>query len=164
MVLASHGSGTAAKRAARQAHCSTLAAALRRVSNSAQLALLINVPIENVLGLAAHESQYGQGRIAKEDNNYFSMHAPAPLQIGDDSAKGNPHVRVAKYASFLSSGQSFITRYGNAVRGKSDPMEFAQALVRANFNTGDPKSGGAANYAKKVADAIHMVKLRLECK
>lgn len=133
-------------------------------NDSAQLAFYLNVPIENILGLAAHESQYGQGRIAREDNNYFSMHAPAPFQIGDDSAKGNALVKVAKYSSFLQSGQSFIARYGSAVRGRSDPMEFAQALIRANFNTGNPKNGGAVNYAKKVADAIHMVKLRLECK
>jgi flagellum-specific peptidoglycan hydrolase FlgJ len=129
-----------------------------------QLAQMLNVPIENVLGLAAHESQYGQVRIAQEDNNYFSMHAPAPLQIGEDTAKGNAHVKVAKFASFAQSGQSFIARYGSMVRGKSDPMDFAQALVAARFNSGNPKNGGAADYAKKVAAMIQMVKLRLECK
>lgn len=124
----------------------------------------LNVPTENILGLAAHESQYGQGRIAMEDNNYFSMHAPAPLQVGEDTAKGNAKVKVAKYSSFLQSAQSFAARYGSTVSGKTAPMELAQALVKAHFNTSDPKTGGAANYAKKVADAIHMVTLRLECK
>jgi flagellum-specific peptidoglycan hydrolase FlgJ len=132
--------------------------------DSKQLAQFLNVPIENILGLAAHESQYGQGRIAQEDNNYFSMHAPAPMQIGEDVAKGNVHLKVAKFASFAQSGQSFIARYGYAVRGKSDPMAFGQALVQARFNSGNPKNGGAADYAKKVAAMIQMVKLRLECK
>jgi flagellum-specific peptidoglycan hydrolase FlgJ len=133
-------------------------------SDCALLARLVNVPTENILGLAAHESQHGQGRIAVEDNNYFSMHAPAPLQVGEDAAKGSTQVKVAKYSSFLQSGQSFVVRYGAAVTGKTDPMDFAQALVRAHFNTGNPKTGGAANYAQKVADAIRMVKLRMVCK
>jgi len=132
--------------------------------DSAVVAKLLNVPTENILGLAAHESQYGEGRIANEDFNYFSMHAPAPLQTGEDAAKGNAKVKVAKYTSFLLSAQSFAARYGDVVRGKTDPMEFAQALVRAHFNTSDPRTGGATNYAKKVADAIGMVKVRLQCK
>lgn len=82
----------------------------QHVDDCAVLAKRLNVPVENILGLEAHESQHGIGRIAVQDNNYFSLHAPAPLQI-----------------------------------------------------TGDPKTGGAANYAKKVADAIAMVKLRMAC-
>ncbi|MDI5829785.1 hypothetical protein MJN51_39885, partial [Salmonella enterica subsp. enterica serovar Kentucky] len=40
------------------------------------------VPVENILGLAAAESQYGTGRIAREYNNYFSLQAPASFQSG----------------------------------------------------------------------------------
>jgi hypothetical protein len=127
-------------------------------------AVRLAVPAENVLGLAAHESQHGQGRIAVEDNNYFSMHAPAPLQVGEDAARANNGVKVAKYISFLQSGQSFVARYGAAVRGMSDPMEFGKALVRAHFNTGNPKTGGTVDYARKIAEAIHMVKVRMDCK
>ncbi|WPN58595.1 glucosaminidase domain-containing protein [Pseudomonas sp. P9_31] len=147
-------------------YCNILTAVqfVQRYSNDcAVLAKMLNVPVENVLGLAAHESQHGIGRIAVEDNNYFSMHAPAPLQIGEDVARKDPHVRVAKFSSFLQSGQSFVARYGQAVKGKADPREFAQALVRVHFNTGNPKTGGAANYAQKVVDAIAMVKLRMVC-
>lgn len=132
-------------------------------ADSAYLAQLIQVPTENILGLAAHESQHGQGRIAVDDNNYFSMHAPAPFQIGDDVAKGNIHLKVVKYSSYLQSGQSFIARYGAAVKGKSEPTDFSQALIAAHFNSGNPKTGGTTDYAKKIVDSIHMVKLRMGC-
>jgi uncharacterized FlgJ-related protein len=59
------------------------------------LARQVDVPFESILGLAAHESLYGGGRIARENNNYFSMHAPAPFQIGVDTAKDDPRVKVA---------------------------------------------------------------------
>ncbi len=43
----------------------------------------LDVPVENILGLAAAESQYGTGRIAREYNNYFSLQAPASFsQVG----------------------------------------------------------------------------------
>jgi uncharacterized FlgJ-related protein len=34
----------------------------------------LNVPVENILGLAAEESEWGTGYIALKYNNYFSMH------------------------------------------------------------------------------------------
>jgi uncharacterized FlgJ-related protein len=40
------------------------------------IAAMLKLPTENILGLAAHESQYGVGRIAIEYNNFFSLHAP----------------------------------------------------------------------------------------
>lgn len=39
--------------------------------HSEMLARQIEVPTENILGLAAHESQYGLGRFAAEGNNFF---------------------------------------------------------------------------------------------
>lgn len=56
----------------------------------------LDVPVENILGLAAQESQYGSGRIARELNNYFSLHAPAPLQIGEEAPMSNARIKVAK--------------------------------------------------------------------
>lgn len=96
-------------------------------TDAALIALALDVPVENILGLAAEESEYGKGRIAKEYNNYFSMHAPAPLQIGEQAAKGSTTVKVAVYSSFLQCGQSFAARFGSAVRGKKKPKEFVQA-------------------------------------
>ncbi len=128
------------------------------------LAKQINVPIENVLGLAAQESQYGTGRIARDCNNYFSMRAPAPLQVGVETAHGDPKVKVAKYSSFLQSGQSFVQKYGNAVKGLAEPIAFAQALVDAHFNTGNVANGGRAGFEKYLADIIAAVRMRLQCK
>ncbi len=132
--------------------------------NAAELlAKQYNVPTENILGLAAHESQHGVGRIAKDNNNFFSMHAPAPLQIGEDVARGNSKVRVAKFSSFYQSGQSFLIRFGPAIKGKSNPQDFAEALIKAHFNSGSSANGGRDGYAAFLVQAIKKVKARMGC-
>lgn len=40
------------------------------------IAKRLNVPVEYILGLVAQETQYGLGDAAKNDNNYYSLHAP----------------------------------------------------------------------------------------
>ena len=132
-------------------------------NDAALLAKMYDLPTENILGLAAHESQYGGGRIAKDNNNFFSMHAPAPLQIGEDTARGNSKVKVARYNSFYQCGQSFLLRFGAAVKGVHDPKAFGQALVKARFNSRSSANGGRYGYASLVADAIKMVKVRMTC-
>jgi hypothetical protein len=124
----------------------------------------LQVPVENILGLAAQESQYGNGRIARDCNNYFSMHAPAPLQIGEEPAQKDPKVKVAKFSSFAQSAMSFKIRYGNAVKGKKDALAFGKALVKAGFNSGDAASGGRTGFAEYLADIIKMVKERMACR
>jgi len=48
----------------------------------------LDIPVENLLGLAAKETGYGgeKSRIARELNNYFSMHSsknsPALFEVG----------------------------------------------------------------------------------
>lgn len=132
-------------------------------TDASVIAKQLSVPVENILGLAAEESQYGQGRIAKEHNNYFSMHAPAPLQIGAAPVQGSTKVKVAVYSSFLQSGQSFATRFGSAVTGQADPRAFALALMRAGYNSGDPRTGGRAGFARYLVDIIGAVKGRMAC-
>ena len=127
------------------------------------IARQLAVPLENILGLAAQESQYGTGRIARELNNYFSMHAPAPLQIGAEAPLGNPNLKVAKFSSFFESAQSFSARYGGAVYGKKDPLDFAHALVSASFNTGNSANGGRDGFATYLASIIKAVRERLQC-
>jgi hypothetical protein len=131
--------------------------------DAAVIARQLRVPVENILGLAAEETQYGQGRIAKEHNNYFSMHAPAPLQVGDALVQGSTKVKVAVYLSFLQSGQSFVARFGSAVMGQEDPKAFALALMRAGYNSGDPKTGGRAGFVQYLTDIIGAVKARMAC-
>jgi hypothetical protein len=123
----------------------------------------VGVPVENILGLAAQESQYGSGRIASEYNNYFSMHAPAKFQVRAEPALKDPKIKVAVFKSFLDSGQSFLAKFGENIRGKTVPSEFASALVLAGFNSGKAATGGRDHFAKYLADIIHMVKLRMDC-
>ena len=127
------------------------------------IAKQLGVPIENILGLAAQESEYGRGRIASEYNNYFSMHAPAPLQIRVESARKDPKVKIAVYSSFSASAQSFVMRYGSFVKGVSDPKKFGEALIRAGFNSGSAKNGGRDGFATYVAEIIGQVKTRMSC-
>ena len=123
----------------------------------------LDVPVENILGLAASESEYGKGRIAGELNNYFSMRAPAPFQTGQESAQGDPRVIVAKFGSFYQGAQSFSRRFGDAVRGKKDPREFAQALMAKGYNTGNAKTGGRDGFVNYLIGIINAVKGRLSC-
>ncbi|NBF01961.1 hypothetical protein GV819_06620 [Pseudomonas sp. Fl5BN2] len=123
----------------------------------------LDLPVENILGLAAQESQYGTGRIARELNNYFSLHAPAPLQRSAESPQGNASIKVATFDSFQQCAQSFALRYGSAVRSKRDPMAFAQALVFSGYNSGDAATGGRNGFAKYLADIIVAVRGRLAC-
>lgn len=128
------------------------------------IADMLKVPVENILGLAAHESQYGTGRIARSYNNYFSMHAPAPLQSGEIAPLGDPKKRVAIFPSFLISGRSFATRFGPFVTGLSDPDAFAKALVKHHYNPGSNAKGGVDHYDKLLVGVIAKVKERMSCK
>ncbi|WP_105462887.1 glucosaminidase domain-containing protein [Escherichia coli] len=127
------------------------------------IAKQLDVPVENILGLAAKESFYGQGRIATEYNNYFSMHGPAPLQSGQVHPLGSKQVWVATYTSFSTSGKSFAIRFGNAVRNKKSPEQFAQALIDSGFNSGKNSNGGHTGYASELVGVINMVKRRITC-
>ena len=128
-----------------------------------KLAREVNVPVENILGLAAEESLYGTGRIAKTYNNFFSMHAPAPFQTGEAPALGNNKVKVAIFLSFYQSGQSFLQKFGPKIKSISDPLMFGQALVNAGYNSGDASTGGRPGFARYLADIIWMVKQRMAC-
>jgi flagellum-specific peptidoglycan hydrolase FlgJ len=127
------------------------------------LADQLDVPVENLLGLAAEESQYGSGRIAKTYNNYFSMHAPAPFQKGAVPSQKNPKVKVATYDSFFKCGESFVERFGDRIRGIKDPTEFAKTLVKVHFNTGDSKTGGRDDFVPYLVQIIKSVKVRMIC-
>lgn len=114
------------------------------------IAKQLNAPVENILGLAAAESQYGTGRIAREYNNHSSLHAPASFQSGEIHPHGNKKIRVATFPSFSICARSFAIKYGIAVRDVKDALAFCDALVKAGFNSGDSSTGGTDNYAKKL--------------
>lgn len=136
---------------------------LKYRSDCALIAKMLKVPTENILGLAALESGYGSGRIAREYNNFFSMHAPAPFQTGAIAPKGNPKIKVAIFPSFLECARSFATRFGPSLIGLAEPTLFAKALVRKGFNSGSSANGGKDGYADEVVAIIKKVKIRMEC-
>jgi hypothetical protein len=55
----------------------------------------LGVPVENILGLSALESTWGQHRFAAQGNNYFGIHYPAPFANGYMLAKGDPKTFAA---------------------------------------------------------------------
>jgi hypothetical protein len=137
---------------------------VKRIKAESQLvADQIDVPLENIVGLAAEETQYGEGRFAKRYNNYFSMRSPAPFETGFVPALEDPKVKVATYSSLHKCGESFVERWGDTVRGIKDPIEFAKALKKAHFNTGDSKTGGRDNFVNYLVGIIAAVKVRLAC-
>ncbi len=91
----------------------------------------LEVPVENILGLSAIESQWGNGRIAKKGNNYFSLHAPAAFQIGTFPALDDETVLLPIFPSYAASMKSFFACCGHLIRRVQDPIEFAKKLQDA---------------------------------
>lgn len=105
----------------------------------------LNVPVENILGIAALESQWGDYHFASEGNNFFGLYYPAPYGVPNqwNTARGNPKARLAVFNSYEDSLNSFIYSNGSLIQGKSDPVAFMQSLQDSgkfgiNTNTGEP--------------------------
>lgn len=87
----------------------------------------LGVPVENILGLTALESTWGENRFAAQGNNYFNIHYPAPFATGCMLTEDGK-TKVSTFASYADSLRSFIAELGSVVQGISDPSEFAAAL------------------------------------
>ncbi|MFZ0418774.1 MAG: glucosaminidase domain-containing protein [Candidatus Sulfotelmatobacter sp.] len=124
---------------------------------AAEFAKQVDVPMEFILGLAAEETRWGTGDVGNKDNNYFSMHAPAPFQTGSRVAKKNPKVQIAQFKTVHDSGRSFIKKYGDSIRGARDPKEFGQRLKDAGYNR------ERADFVDYLAGRIGETKRRLAC-
>jgi hypothetical protein len=97
------------------------------LADAVQGAKALGVPPENILGLSALESTWGQGKFAaNKNNNFFNMHYPAPFQSGYKLS--DKKTKISTFSSYAASMQSFIKVNGSVVRGKSDPEDFARAL------------------------------------
>ena len=127
------------------------------------IAKRMNVPVEFILGLVAQETQYGLGDAAKNDNNYYSLHAPAPGQSGSRHAKGDPKVMLAGFDTPHDSGLSFIKKFGTFVQNASDATDFALRLVKAGFNSGSSETGGRDGFVHYLVGIINNVKVRMSC-
>jgi len=103
------------------------------LADAEEAAQELGVPVENILALAALESGWGEGRFAEQGNNFFGQHYPAPYATGYLTAEDSG-AKVATFASFNDSLQSFISQYGYIVQGVSDPTQFATVLQNSgNF-------------------------------
>lgn len=118
-------------------------------SYAKEIAAELDVPVENILGLCALESGWGgvdkESRFAREGNNFFSQHAPAPFSNGTMQNEDDK-VKVSTFATIGDSFRSFVTQYGRHVKGIHDPATFAAALQDAgkygiNATTGAKEKG-----------------------
>ena len=87
----------------------------------------LDVSVADVLGLSGLESGWGTGPFAGPGkNNFFSEHAPAYGEDGEETLSNG--VRVAHFASYTDSLNSWAHQYGSLISGISDPNQFATIL------------------------------------
>ncbi len=121
-----------------------------------KLAGELHNPVQNVLGLSAEETNYGNSPIAVNAHNFFGLHAGAPGSVGVYTTLAG--AKAAEFPSangFFASGQSFVDLFKNAVSGLSDPTAFARALVKAGFNAANSK------FVPLVTGSIGAIRKRL---
>lgn len=96
-------------------------------------------------------------------NNFFSLHYPASLATGFLPAKGNPNVKVATFASYADSAESFRLDYGSIVQNLSDPTKFAAALQNAGKYGINPDGSKVASFVADTAGTIDGLAKRIDC-
>ncbi len=122
----------------------------------------LDVPVENILGLAAAESQYGTGRIAGDIIiTFLSVLLHHFSQVGFIQRIVTKlgwlfFLRFQFVRDLLLS--SMVTLFG-----EKDALVFSEALVAAGFNSGSHITGGTDNYAGITAGIIIMVGRRIAC-
>jgi flagellum-specific peptidoglycan hydrolase FlgJ len=124
----------------------------------------LGVPVENILGLSALESGWGNevsGRFAKEGNNFFSIHYPAPFATGYMLTEDG-EVMVAKFDSYADCLKSFVKQFGGLVRGKSDPDEFSKILQDAGKFGITRKGNKEPNFVPDTARTIRLLRPVIE--
>jgi hypothetical protein len=91
------------------------------------------------------------------------MHAPSKNQIGYEAPLNDPKGKVSQFANFKACAESFEDRFGAGVKGKKDPADFAQGLIRSGFNSGKSSNGGSSTFAMDLVNVIGAVKARMTC-
>jgi hypothetical protein len=124
------------------------------LADAQRVADQLAVPVENILGVSAEESAWGESRFAIEGNNFFGLHYPAPFATGYLPARRGP-ARVATFASYADNLRSFAAIAGSLVRGVSDPSDFAAALQNSGKFGIDTRTGQKRpDYVPGVAGTI----------
>ncbi len=132
-------------------------------SDAEKVAKELGVTTADILGLSALESTWGTNRFAKEGNNFFSLHYPASLATGFITAKGDPTVKVATFAGYGDSAESFRLDYGSLVKNISDPAKFAASLQNAGKYGINSDGSKVATFVGSTAATIRGLAKRLDC-
>jgi hypothetical protein len=134
------------------------------LADAQKAAAELHVPVENILGMSALESEWGKGPFAANGrNNYFGTHYPTPRANGFVPSAKPPHPRISTYDSYAASVGEFVDRYKKYVDGVKDPEAFARILQRVgkfgvDTETGAPRPG----YAKSVAATARSLRRMLD--
>lgn len=137
-------------------------------ADAASVANQLHVPTENVLGLSAHESQWGTGPFISRNglgNAFFSEEGgPQPaLSNGVMHPTGNPAVNVWSFPSYLASAQAFAARYGKYVMNVTNPSQFAGNLQKMGYNSGTTAGNGTPGWSQQVVRDIANTAARMNC-
>jgi hypothetical protein len=139
---------------------------VRHRNDVLEAADILQTTVQNILGLAAVESDFGQNRFATDGNNFFALSTtrqnPLPGQIGLMIAQGDPNIGMARFEDFQAPSKAFALTSGQMVKGEIDPARFATILQsRGKFGTG-PR-GPVPGYLNQLTEVIHELAIRLNC-
>jgi hypothetical protein len=131
-----------------------------------EIAATLKTTAQNILGLAAMESDFGRNRFVTDGNNFFALSTtrqnPLPGQIGLAIAMGDPNTGMAKFPDFLTCARAFAQTKGQLILNVTDPASFASTLQnRGKFGVG-PR-GTLPAYVKDLTRIIHELAIRLSC-
>jgi RHS repeat-associated protein len=127
-------------------------------ASAAVIANKLNVPAANILGLSFEESHNPRGGltpIAQDCHNFFGIHRGGAFSNG--ACPGHRIVSAFPASNgYLLSGESFAQKYGNAVKGITDPSAFASHIPRS-FNS-RVAPGGNPDFDSLIAGTIIGIK------
>jgi len=119
------------------------------LADAQKIADQLGVPVENIIGVSAVESGWGESRFAADGSNYFGLHYPAPYATGYLVARDGG-AKVATFASYADSLRSFAVISGSLVHGVTDPSGFA-AVCRTAASSGSIREPDRRNRSTSPA-------------
>ncbi len=139
---------------------------LRHKADTVDIAAGLRTTLQNVLGLAAFESDFGRNRNTLIGNNYFSLMTtkdePLPGQIGLLMSQADQNLGVAKFQDYLSCAKAFAQTIGQFIVGEPDPARFA-SIIQTRGKFGINVRGPLPTYVEELTNVIHEVAIRLNC-
>jgi hypothetical protein len=133
---------------------------VEHIADAQKVAGQLGVPVENILGISALESGWGESPSAEQYQNYFGIHYPAPFAIRGVPAKKSKTVKIAVFKDYADSLRSFVAAAGSIVQNMRDPAAFAAALQNSGKFGIDTETG--AKIPTYVASTIRGLRLFIE--